>query len=62
MIAMALPTSPPPRRPGKTHGRWFTPNGDAAMLESGKGGQYYDAARQRSVELGPRNGRRATSV
>ncbi|MBK0866045.1 hypothetical protein INP57_04420 [Saccharopolyspora sp. HNM0986] len=48
---------PRPPRPGKTHGRWFTPDGDAVMLESGRGGQYYGAARQRGVELGLTYGR-----
>lgn len=48
---------PRPPRPGKTHGRWFTSGGDAVMLESGRGGRYYGAARQRGVELGLTHGR-----
>jgi hypothetical protein len=43
---------PRPPRPGKTHGRWFDHEGHAVMLESGRGGPYYDAARSRAVELG----------
>ncbi|MER7076648.1 SCP1.201-like deaminase [Saccharopolyspora kobensis] len=48
---------PRPPRAGKTHGRWINSNGDAVMLESGKGGEYYKAARQRAVELGLTYGR-----
>ena len=43
---------PRPPRPGKTHGRWFDSNGDAVMLESGRGGEFYQAARKLAVDLG----------
>ncbi|MGW3467877.1 DddA-like double-stranded DNA deaminase toxin [Saccharopolyspora sp. NPDC000995] len=52
--SVALPRPP---RPGKTHGRWFAPNGYSVMLESGRGGEYYQAARRRAVELGLTHGR-----
>lgn len=48
---------PRPPRPGKTHGRWVTRDGDTVMLESGRGGEYYRAARTRAVELGLTYGR-----
>ena len=58
--AVARPTSsaarrselPRPPRPGKTHGRWITGDGEAVLLESGKGGEYYEATRQLAAEHG----------
>jgi hypothetical protein len=41
----------PPQR-GKTHGRWIDGEGSTVPLESGSGGEYYQAARERAVELG----------
>lgn len=41
-----------PAQPGKTHGRWINSSGDAVKLESGKGGEYYEATRQLAVEHG----------
>lgn len=48
--ARSAPPRPP--RPGKTHGRWCDNDGNAVVLESGKGGEYYEATRARGVALG----------
>ncbi|GAA4870885.1 DddA-like double-stranded DNA deaminase toxin [Saccharopolyspora cebuensis] len=48
---------PRPPRSGKTHGRWLSDDGDVVMLESGRGGAYYETARRRAVELGLTYGR-----
>ncbi|OQO92190.1 hypothetical protein B1813_08045 [Saccharomonospora piscinae] len=48
--ARSVPPRPP--RPGKTHGRWIDGDGNAVVLESGRGGEYYAATRTRAVNLG----------
>ncbi|MEU5846520.1 DddA-like double-stranded DNA deaminase toxin [Saccharopolyspora shandongensis] len=50
--APARSALPRPPKPGKTHGRWINSAGEVVVLESGRGGEYYEASRQLAVEHG----------